>query len=128
MLIYVTAGKAMGWDAGAAHINLMSRKWQQEYSDVFPDNSIDNSSDLMFGFSQRCEAIGARVTYASQRGILAFTYESSASVNYANREYSQGQPNYNALACTVATEGFLNFVLRICKTYSDNLSPKTFIM
>ena len=128
MLIYVTAGKAMGWDAGAAHINLMSRKWQQEYSDVFPDNSVDNSSDLMFGFAQRCEAIGARVTYASQRGILAFTYESSASVNYANGVYSQGQPNYNALACTVATEGFLNFVLRICKTYSDNLSPKTFIM
>ena len=112
--IYITSQTTIGKDIGAAHISAMSRRWKKRFDTVFPQN------DFIFGFAQITRESGTRSTFACDYGALGFTYESSAFCGWVNGEYDAEEAQTNTpFVCTLATDGFLNFLLRVLKSYSD---------
>lgn len=105
-MVYITSLLQKGVDVGAAHISAMTNRWKSRYSDIMPqDNTI-------FGFAQFTEGAGTRGGWACEQGALGFTYESNEQIYY------ESGSNTSKVA-TIATDGFINFLIRVCKTYSE---------
>lgn len=116
-LMYITSKVKGGLDVGAAHISDMTRRWKKRYNTIFPND------DVIYGFAQKTLETGTRVWYGCDMGTLGFTYESNQDLLYTNGEYTPSNPrNFSdPVTCTLATDGFLNFLLRVLKTYSEML-------
>jgi len=114
-LMYVTSKVEGGWDIGAAHISYMTRRWKKRYNTIFPND------DVIYGFAQKTLSPGTRGWYGCDMGALGFTYESNEHLLYTNGEYTPSDPRNSSdpVTCTLATDGFLNFLLRVLKTYSE---------
>jgi hypothetical protein len=105
-MVYITSLLQKGVDIGAAHISAMTARWKARYSNIMPQD------DTIFGFAQLTQEEGTRGGWACEQGALGFTYESNEQIYYASGS------NTSTVA-TIATDGFLNFLLRVCKTYSE---------
>jgi hypothetical protein len=56
------------------------------------------------------------------QGALGSTYESNNGILYKNGEYSTANRVHdNELISTCATEGFINYLVRILKVYSEQI-------
>ena len=113
ILMYITSNTNTGVDIGAAHIQTMSLRWKKRFTSIF---GMDN---YMYGFAQHTEESGARSTYGFEQGALSFTYESQQSLRWANGAVDDTDRLFTSDVATLATDGFLNFLLRVLKTYSS---------
>lgn len=113
ILMYITSKTNTGVDIGAAHIQTMSLRWKKRFTSIF---GMDN---YMYGFAQHTEESGARSTYGFEQGALSFTYESQQSLRWADGVVDDTDRLFTSDVATLATDGFLNFLLRVLKTYSS---------
>lgn len=124
--MYVTSSEMRCVDIAAAHISQMTRRWKKRsqtedelFAGVFPSNIEDEVT--IFGFAQKTQEIGARGVYGSECGAIGFTYESNNGLLYKDGVLSYENRQVNtALVSTCATDGFINFLLRVLKTISEN--------
>ena len=104
-------------DLSSVLISQMTRKWKQRYSE-FP--SVESEPSVLFGYTLYDHIRGSIGKYAAEQGALGSTYESNFGILYKNGVYStSNRQTNNAVVSTCATEGFLNYLLRSLKTYSD---------
>lgn len=106
-MVYITTKRQKGVDIGAAHISLMTRRWKQRFSTFMPQDDT-----TIFGYSKITPEYGTRAGWACEQGALGFTYESNEQIYYQS-----GANTANVM--TIATDGFLNFLLRVCKSFCE---------
>jgi hypothetical protein len=124
VLIWPSCRYPFGVDVAASLIADMTAAWKkrsqtqdEDFAGVFPSNNDDDTT--MFGVAQYGDDPGMRSSYASDNGAIGFTYESQASISYANGEFDAShRQTRTKLCCTCATEGFINFLYRLLKSYS----------
>jgi len=114
-LIYVSSVQQSEVDIAATHISAMTRRWKKRYDEIFP------SDDIIYGFCYKSSYRGGyRGIYGYEKGALSCTYESNRSRVYHDGQYDPEHfISYDAVTCTIATDGILNFLLRLLKTYSE---------
>lgn len=114
-LMYCNSGWQLGKDISADHIKRMSRKWQVQYPETFGTDPT-----VMYGFLVPETGVGKREMYACEHGMLGITYESQAYLCYSNGgEFDDEHYEHNtAMVETLATDGFLNFLLRCLHAFS----------
>ena len=122
-MIYTHCAEQIGLDIAGSVISQMTRKWKMRYTNIFP--SVDSDPNVLFGYTSFDTIIGSIGRYATEQGILGSTYESNTGYLYRNGEYSIEHRRQNdELASTCATEGFLNYLIRSLKVYSECIGVK----
>lgn len=122
-MIYTHCAEQIGLDIAGAVISQMTRKWKMRYTDTFP--SIEDNPTVLFGYSSFDTIVGSIGRYATEQGSLGSTYESNWGILYKNGEYSTSNRATNTpLIATCATEGFLNYLIRSLKVYSEEIGVK----
>ena len=122
-MIYTHCAEQIGIDIASVVISQMTRKWKERYTDTFP--SVDSDPNTMFGFTSFDEIAGSIGKYATEQGSLGSTYESNNGILYRDGEYSTDyRVHDNELISTCATEGFINYLVRMLKTYSEQIGVK----
>lgn len=117
--MYITTKLQSGVDVAASHISAMSRRWKKRFADVLPDNDT-----LLFGFSQFTTAKGARATYGHECGARSYTFESQPCLGFDGGELVDGAHNGDAVASTIATDGFINFLLLTLRNAAQRISAQ----
>ena len=112
ILMYITSRIPAAVEIGVSHIQDMSLRWKKRFTSIF---AMDN---YIYGFAQRSAEPGLRSTYACEQGALGFTYESQQSLLWSGGVIDNVDRLNTADVATLATDGFLNFLLRVLKTYS----------
>ena len=116
-LMYITSRTQTGVDLGANHISAMTRRWKNRFHDTFPHD------DVIYGYSKKAITGGTRVIYAHEHGAYGFTFESNPYVFYEDGAYSESYTQYNTALCTtLATDGFVNFLLKALKVLSGKVN------
>ena len=119
-MIYTHCAEQIGIDVASVVISQMTRKWKDRYTDTFP--SVEADPTTMFGFTSFDDIAGSLGKYATEQGALGSTYESNNGILYKNGEYSTANRVHdNELISTCATEGFINYLVRILKVYSEQI-------
>lgn len=119
-MIYTHCAEQIGIDVASVVISQMTRKWKDRYTDTFP--SVEADPTTMFGFTSFDDIAGSLGKYATEQGALGSTYESNNGLLYKNGEYSTANRVHdNELISTCATEGFINYLVRILKVYSEQI-------
>ncbi len=119
-MIYVHSTEKLAIDVGGVVISQMTRKWKDRYSDTFP--TTDEDPTTIFGFSRTDDLPGSLSKYASEQGSFGSTYESNYGILYKNKQYGVANRQTNTeLVATCATEGFINYLVRILKAYSEEV-------
>lgn len=115
-LIYCISHFQLGNDVATHFIEIISKKWQQQYPNVFGSDTTK-----VYGFVEKPSGQGKRSQYASEHGMLGITYESQAYLCYSNNGQfdSENYERYTTMVETLATDGFLNFLLRVLHTYCN---------
>lgn len=122
-MIYTHCAEQIGIDIASVVISQMTRKWKDRYTDTFP--SVEADPTTMFGFTSFDDIAGSLGKYATEQGALGSTYESNNGILYKNGEYSTANRVHdNELISTCATEGFINYLVRTLKTYSEQIGVK----
>lgn len=94
-------------NASNACLKDMSRRWSKKYSSIFP-------ADTVFGYVKETNDRGTRAGYAAEKGIFSTTIETNVKCNYdENGEFN------DSFVSTISTDAFLNYLLRVLKTYSE---------
>lgn len=118
-LIYTHCVKQIGLDVAGVLISQMTRKWKIRYPDTFPSVESDNT---LFGFTSFDDVPGSLAKYATEQGALGSIYECNRGILYKNGEYSTANRQHDTpLVATCATEGFVNYLVRMLKAYSDQI-------
>ena len=119
-LIYSNCAKQIGIDVAGTLISHMTRKWKQRYTEIFP--SVDDDPVTLYGFVMNDDINGSLGRYASEQGILGSTYECNMGTLYKNGIYStDNRTLYTSEIMTCATEGFVNYLVRMLKAYSEHI-------
>lgn len=119
-MIYVRCMEQIGLDVAGVVISQMTRKWKMRYTDIFP--SIDDDPTTLYGYACIDEIPGTIAKYAHEQGALASIYESNSGILYKNGIYSiENRVSNNPLVTTCATEGFINYLIRSLKVYSEEI-------
>ena len=122
-MIYVHSTDELAIDVGGVVISQMTRKWKERYSDTFPTNEEDPTT--IYGFSRQDDLPGSLSKYASEQGSFGSTYESNYGILYKNKQYGTAyRQNNTVLVATCATEGFINYLVRLLKSYSEIVGVK----
>lgn len=116
---YITSRKKSCVDLAAAHLSHMSRRWKKRYPDVLPDNDT-----LIFGFATTTEEKGTRSNYANDCGAWSYTFESQSGLGYDNGVVTDGAHSYDVVASTIATDGFINFLLLALRNAAQRISAQ----
>ena len=117
-MMYVHSTEKLAIDIGGVCISQMTRKWKERYSDTFPTNDEDPTT--IFGFSRNDDLPGSLSKYATEQGAFGSTYESNYGILYKNKQYGVANRQTNTeLVATCATEGFINYLVRTLKVYSE---------
>ena len=116
VLSYITSRKQSCVDVAASHISAMSRRWKKRFSTVLPDNNV------IFGFATTTEEKGTRSNYGNDCGAWSYTFESQSGIGYDNGVATEGAHSYDAVASTIATDGFINFLLIALRNASQRIS------
>ena len=123
-MIYTHSLYQIGIDISSIHISQMTRKWKQRYTDTFP--SVEDDPNVLFGFTSDDTIKGSIGRYAAEQGALGTTYESNFGILYKNGIYStSNRQTNNAIVSTCATEGFINYLLRNLKAYTNLIGVKS---
>lgn len=123
-MIYTHSLYQIGIDISSIHISQMTRKWKQRYTDTFP--SVEDDPNVLFGFTSYDTIKGSIGRYAAEQGALGTTYESNFGILYKNGIYStSNRQTNNAIVSTCATEGFINYLLRNLKAYTNLIGVKS---
>lgn len=109
--IYGTGRTPADVDILSEHISVMSRRWKKRFADVFPQNDT-----TIFGYASDDDTDGSREQYGAEHAMRSFTYESQTTLLWSNGELVDGAHANDEVACTCATDGFINFLLRMLKT------------
>ena len=116
-LMYALCAWQMGKDIFADHVKHISRIWQNVYNDIF-----GNDPTIIYGFMPADSGVGMRSQYACEHQMLGITYESQSYLRYHDGgqvyDSQDSAPHNTAIVCTLATDGFLNFLLRCIHHYS----------
>ena len=119
-MIYVHCMDQIGIDVAGVVISQMTRKWKMRYTDIFP--SIEDDPTTLFGYACVDEIPGSIAKYAHEQGVFASIYESNSGILYKNGIYSvKNRVSNNPLVTTCATEGFINYLIRSLKVYSEEI-------
>lgn len=119
-MIYVTCKYQVGVDIASVIISQMTRKWKVRYADTFP--SVESQPNVLFGYTKSSVTQGTLGLYGAENGALGYTYESNRGILYKNGIYSTDNRQHNTvLVNTCATEGFINFLVRTLKVYSQGI-------
>ena len=122
-MIYVHSIDKLAIDVGGALISQMTRKWRDRYADTFP--SVEEDPLTIFGFSTKDTVPGSLSKYASENGSFGSTYESNFGILYKNKEYgTQNRQTNTVLVNTCATEGWINYLVRLLRAYSEMVGIK----
>ena len=123
-MMYVHSTEKLAIDIGGVCISQMTRKWKERYSDTFPTNDEDPTT--IFGFSRNDDLPGSLSKYATEQGAFGSTYESNYGILYKNKQYGVVNRQTNTeLVATCATEGFINYLVRTLKVYSEEVGVKS---
>jgi hypothetical protein len=123
-MIYTHCALQIGVDIAGVLISQMTRKWKKRYSDTFP--SVESEPNVLYGFTSNDSIVGSIGKYGAEQGALGSTYESNFGILYKNGVYSTSNRQTNtALVSTCATEGFINYLVRCLKAYSEQIGVNT---
>ena len=112
--IYGSAKHQKEVDILSEHISVMTRRWKQRFDTVFPQDDTTIVGYVEYpGYGS---VTGSREDYGSENVSRSFTYESQATLLWDNGEIVSGAHKNDVVACTCATDGFINFLLRMLKT------------
>lgn len=119
-MIYTHCVEQIGLDIAGVVISQMTRKWKMRYTDIFP--SVEEQPNVLFGYSSFDDIHGSIGKYATEQGALGSTYESNVGILYKNGIYSTDNREQNSeVVSTCATEGFINYLVRTLKVYSEEV-------
>lgn len=111
-LSYITSRNQKCINIASNHLSAMTRRWKKRFNTVFPSNDVST----IYGYTVSTHEDGCRSTYANEQGIYGITHESNASVSYRDGEFVEGgAESWTTLCATIATDGFINFLLRALK-------------
>ena len=109
---YGTATLQKDVDIMAEHMSVMSRRWKERFDTVFPQNDT-----MIFGHVGNDSVHGSRQEYGYEKVGRSVTYESQGTLLWDNGEQVSGAHSGDTVACTCATDGFINLLLRMLKMY-----------
>lgn len=116
VLTYITSRKKSCVDVAASHISTMTRRWKKRFSNVLPDNNV------IFGYATATKVTGARASYGNDCGAWSYTFESQSGIGYDNGVVTEGAHAYDAVASTIATDSFINFLLLALRNAAQRIS------
>lgn len=118
-MMYITNKSKWGVDIGCAHVSQMTRMWKLKHTSIFPN--LEDDPITMFGYSEFTKITGSRNVYGDDQGVLSFTYESNDVIVYSNgvHDTEENVQRNTELVITCATEGFINFLLRVMKNVGE---------
>lgn len=116
VLTYITSRKKSCVDVAASHISTMTRRWKKRFSNVLPDNNV------IFGYVTTTNVTGARASYGNDCGAWSYTFESQSGIGYDNGVVTEGAHAYDAVASTIATDSFINFLLLALRNAAQRIS------
>ena len=117
--MYVTTKSQAGIDIAAAHMSSMSRRWKKRYPQILPDDTT-----TIFGFVHETKDPGVRATYAHECGAYAYVFETNNGLAYDNGVPTAGAHSADAVASTIATDGFINFLLTVLRHAALRISAQ----
>lgn len=116
VLAYITSRKKSCVDVAASHISTMTRRWKKRFSNVLPDDNV------IYGFATTTQEKGTRSNYGNDCGAWSYTFESQSGIGYDNGVVTEGAHSYDTVASTIATDGFINFLLIALRNASQRIS------
>lgn len=122
-MIYVHCMEQIGLDVAGTVISQMTRKWKMRYTDTFP--SVEDDPTTLYGYACIDDIPGSIAKYVYEQGILGSIYESNSGILYKDGIYSvENRISNNPLVATCATEGFINYLVRFLKVYSEEIGVR----
>jgi hypothetical protein len=106
VFMYALAKLQSSIDVAAAHFSAMSRRWKKRFPEILPDNNT-----TIFGFARATRDPAQRSTYGHECGAISYTIETNHGLAYENGVPTAGAHSADTVACTIATDGFINFLL-----------------
>lgn len=118
VLSYITSRKKSCVDVAASHISAMTRRWKKRFSNVLPDDNV------IYGFATTTKEKGTRSNYGNDCGAWSYTFESQSGIGYDNGVVTEGAHSYDAVASTIATDSFINFLLLALRNAAQRISAQ----
>ena len=113
----------IGLDVAGTVISQMTRKWKMRYTDTFP--SVEDDPTTLYGYACIDDIPGSIAKYVYEQGVLGSIYESNSGILYKDGIYSvENRISNNPLVATCATEGFINYLVRFLKVYSEEIGVR----
>ena len=117
-MMYVHSVNQIAVDLSSVLISQMTRKWKKRFPETFP--SVEADPTTLFGYALYDHIEGSIGKYGSEQGALGSTFETNFGTLYKDGIFStDNRKNNTELVNTCATEGFVNYLLRSLKAYSD---------
>ena len=119
--MYITSLLQSGADVAAAHLSKASRRWKKRFPAILPQ---DNTT--IFGYvdyvNPKQTVGGSRESYANEHGARSYTVETNMTLGYDNGEQTANAHYADATMSTIATDGFLNFLLLALRNAAQRIS------
>ena len=88
------------------------------YTDTFP--SIEGDPTTLYGYACIDDIPGSIAKFVHEQAVLSSIHESNSGILYKDGVCSvENRLTNNPLVATCATEGFINYLVRSLKVYSE---------